>query len=134
MTLASRSDRFVAQILDSVFAITPLIVVMFLPEAFAELLILPALGFCVGYVIFADALPGGQSYGKRMLGIVVVDKRSGRPCSAWQSFLRNSMLGLLGFFDWVFILGDRHQRLGDMAASTIVVDEVPPRAAQVQYQ
>lgn len=137
MTLASRSDRFIAQILDGVVSIVPIIALAILgpvlPEAFTELLFLPALIFCLGYVMFADALPGGQSYGKRILGIAVVDQRSGRPCSAWQSFLRNLLLGILGFFDWVFIFGDPHQRLGDKAAGTIVVDEVPPRAAQMHY-
>jgi uncharacterized RDD family membrane protein YckC len=69
-----------------------------------------------------------------MLDIAVVDRRSGRPCSAGQSFLRNLLLALLGFFDWVFILGERHQRLGDKVAGTIVVDVVPARVAQVHYQ
>jgi uncharacterized RDD family membrane protein YckC len=135
MTIASRSDRFMAQLFDGVFAVAPMIglaiFAAMLPEGLqplAEALFLPALVFCVGYVIFADALPGGQSYGKRMLGIAVVDQRSGRPCSAWQSFVRNVLLAILGFFDWIFIIGERHQRLGDKAAGTIVIDEVPPRA------
>jgi hypothetical protein len=44
-------------------------------------------------------------------------------------FVRNLLLAILGFFDRIFILGERHQRPGDKAAGTIVVDEVPPRAA-----
>jgi uncharacterized RDD family membrane protein YckC len=135
MTLASRSDRFIAQLLDGAFAITPLIGLAifgpFLPEAVTALVYLPTLILCLGYIIFADALPGGQSYGKQMLGIAVVDRRSGRPCSVWQSFVRNVLLSILGILDWVFILGDRHERLGDKAAGTIVVDEVPARAPAV---
>jgi uncharacterized RDD family membrane protein YckC len=141
MTIASRSDRFVAQLIDSAFAIAPVITLAIfaavLPDALkslAELLFLPALLLCGAYIIFADALPGGQSFGKQMLGIAVVDQQSGRPCSAWQSFVRNVLLAFLGFLDWVFILGERHQRLGDKAAGTIVIDQVPPRPAPVAYQ
>jgi uncharacterized RDD family membrane protein YckC len=141
MIIASRADRYIAQIIDSVVAVVPMLVVAILsailPEALAAvfaMLFVPAALFIIGYVIFADSLPGGQSYGKRVMGIAVVDQQSGRPCSAWQSFVRNLLLGILGFFDWIFILGDQKQRLGDKAAGTIVVDVVPARVGQVRYQ
>ena len=35
--------------------------------------------------------------------------------------MRNFLLALLGIIDWIFIFGDTRQRLGDMAANTIVV-------------
>jgi uncharacterized RDD family membrane protein YckC len=73
------------------------------------------------YVLFSDALPNGQSLGKRVLGIAVVDAVSKRPCTAVKSFVRNITLVFLGIIDWVFIFGDKRQRLGDMLASTIVV-------------
>ena len=50
-----------------------------------------------------------------------VDANSGAPCSFWQSFIRNLLLAVLGPIDWIFIFGERHQRLGDKAAGTIVV-------------
>lgn len=77
----------------------------------------------VGYALFADALPGGQSLGKRLLAIRVVDEKSGAACSYWQSFVRNLVLGMLNFIDWLFIFGLRRQRLGDLAARTIVVNK-----------
>ena len=80
-----------------------------------------ALALCVGYYLLADALPGGQSYGKRMLGMVVLDARTGAPCRVWQALVRNLTLALLGPLDWIFVFGARNQRLGDMAARTIVV-------------
>ncbi len=80
-----------------------------------------ALLFSVGYYLFADGLAGGQSIAKRWLGMAVVDARSGAPCTFWQSFVRNLLLAILGPLDWLFIFGGRHQRLGDKAASTIVV-------------
>jgi uncharacterized RDD family membrane protein YckC len=76
---------------------------------------------CLSHYPFADALPGGQSLGKRALGTAVVDARTGLPCGPWQSFVRNLLLGILGPLDWVFIFGSRHQRLGDLAARTIVI-------------
>jgi uncharacterized RDD family membrane protein YckC len=103
-------------------------------ETLAGMLWLPALLFCLAYIIFSDALPEGQSLGKRVMGIAVVDRRTGRPCTAWQSFLRNVLLAILGFFDWIFIFGERHQRLGDMAAGTIVVEAWSVGVPQIQYQ
>jgi hypothetical protein len=72
---------------------------------------------------FADALDDGQSIGKRWLGIRVVDDITNAPCTFGQSFIRNLLLAVLGPIDWIFIFGERRQRLGDKAAGTIVVDE-----------
>lgn len=139
MILASRSSRLLGQALDAIIAILPFFGAGFIdsvaPE-FAEtlgFLWLAAMLFCLSYLFFADALPGGQSFGKRMLGIAVVDERSGRPCSLGQSFARNFALAILGFLDWIFIFGQRHQRLGDKAANTIVVN-VERASAGIRYQ
>jgi uncharacterized RDD family membrane protein YckC len=35
--------------------------------------------------------------------------------------VRNILLSILGPIDWIFIFGERRQRLGDKAAGTIVV-------------
>jgi len=126
MNLASRTERLFAQMIDSIVALMLLFALAFLsslaPEGIAWLFGLSGLLLFIGYLLFADSLPDGQSYGKRMIGIAVVDRRTGAPCSPWQSFLRNLLLSVLGFFDWVFIFGQNHQRLGDMAAGTIVVE------------
>jgi uncharacterized RDD family membrane protein YckC len=135
MILASRGSRLGAQILDSFIAFVPLFGVAILAGAapgLFEVLLVPAILLVPLYILFADAFPGGQSYGKRLVGIAVVDKWSGAPCTAWQSFLRNVLLAVLGFFDWVFIFGEKHQRLGDMAAETIVV-EAATVGAHLQY-
>jgi uncharacterized RDD family membrane protein YckC len=55
------------------------------------------------------------------LDIRVVDAESRRPCSFGQSFIRNVCLSALGPIDWLFIFGERRQRLGDRAAGTNVV-------------
>lgn len=129
MILAPRSSRLVAEIIDAITAVSPILALGAIasagyepiPEA-ASGVWLSALVFCVGYFLFADALPGGRSFGKALLGIAVIDQRTGVPCSAGQSFVRNLLLSACGFFDWIFIFGERRQRLGDMAAQTIVVE------------
>lgn len=129
MNLASRSERLFAQIVDGLIALLPVagvgLVVLSVPslsDLTAGWMFIAAILACASYVIFADALPGGQSIGKRALGIAVVDGATGRPCSVGQSFVRNLLLAILGFFDWIFILGETRRRLGDMAAGTLVVD------------
>jgi uncharacterized RDD family membrane protein YckC len=72
------------------------------------------------YLLLADGVAAGQSLGKRLLGVVVVDVRTQKPCSLEQSLLRNACLGL-GALDLVFILGGGTQRLGDTLAHTVVV-------------
>lgn len=133
MNLASRWARLLARIADALAAFAPFVVlVLRSPAEPAPTTVgawLMALLFGIGYVFLADALPGGQSFGKRMLGIAVVDPRTGYPCSAGQSFLRNLPLAVLGFLDWVFIFGERRQRLGDMVAGTLVVRAAPFGAA-----
>jgi uncharacterized RDD family membrane protein YckC len=65
--------------------------------------------------------PTYASRTKRVLGMVVLDAKTGAPCRVWQALVRNLTLALLGPLDWLFIFGARHQRLGDMAAGTVVV-------------
>jgi uncharacterized RDD family membrane protein YckC len=78
-------------------------------------------GFALGllYFLFSDALPNGQSIGKRLLNIRVIHKDTMHPCSLFQSFLRNVTFPL-GILDWAFIFFGSHRRLGDFIASTIV--------------
>ena len=122
--LASRPQRLAAQFLDGLVAGAPALaalLIMFLsPRASIVMFIVAAL-FGALYTLFADGLEGGQSIGKRVLGLRVVSMATGAPCTFGQSFLRNLLLMILGPIDWVFIFGERHQRLGDKAAGTIVV-------------
>jgi uncharacterized RDD family membrane protein YckC len=123
VVLASRGNRLLAQLVDGVVAAVP----FYLGTAFVTFSVtLSGVAFTIGalwfgfYYLFADGLSGGQSLGKRWLGMHVVDEKTGAPCTFWQSFIRN-FLQVLGPLDWIFIFGDKHQRLGDKAAGTIVV-------------
>jgi uncharacterized RDD family membrane protein YckC len=139
MPLASRSARLLAQLLDGIIAFSPRLALEIATimnerlEPMLNPLITPGLYFFLAYYLFADALPGGQSVAKRMLGIAVVDRTTGQPSSLWQSFVRNALLGVLSMLDWIFIYGRNRQRLGDMAANTLVVQAASVRQP-VAYQ
>jgi uncharacterized RDD family membrane protein YckC len=88
--------------------------------------------FCTYYGYFAafEALWNGQTPGKRAIGLRVI-AASGRPLSVHEAVLRNVVriadqlpgvyaVGILSVF-----LTARHQRLGDLAAGTVVVHERP---------
>jgi uncharacterized RDD family membrane protein YckC len=127
--LATLGERFAGQFIDSIFAILAMVVGA-IPIAFSETIgsITMVGGLVLGYLylLFADGFSGGQSYGKRAMKIAVVDVSSGQPCTFMKSFIRNILLSLLGIIDWVFIFGAKRQRLGDMAANTIVIKERGP--------
>ena len=122
--LASRLQRLAAQFLDGLVAGAPALAaflfMFLLPRAGIAMLLVATL-FGVLYTLLADGLEGGQSIGKRMLGLRVISMATGAPCTFGQSFLRNLLLMILGPIDWIFIFGERHQRLGDKAAGTIVI-------------
>jgi uncharacterized RDD family membrane protein YckC len=116
--LASLNDRFFAQLIDSFIYIGILILpVIILPESLAWV------GFILGvfYLLFSDALHGGQSLGKKVFQISVVHMTSRKPCTPMQSLIRNLPLAFLGIIDWMFIFSEKRQRLGDKLANTIVV-------------
>ena len=122
--LASLPQRLAAQFLDGLVAAAPpaaAFLLTFVMHDTGIVLIVLACLFAFFYTLLADGMEGGQSYGKRLVGIRVVSMQTGAPCSFGQSFIRNLLLMILGPIDWIFIFGDRRQRLGDKAAGTIVV-------------
>lgn len=124
MTLAPRSDRVTGQIIDGVIAVGPFLLILAFRESFGAIgtiLVQLSMLFAVAHYFICDALPNGQSYGKRIMNMRVIDEDSGRPCSFFQSAVRNFSLGLLGPLDWIFIFGEKRQRLGDKMMGTIVV-------------
>jgi uncharacterized RDD family membrane protein YckC len=118
--LAGVGQRFTAQFIDGLVAVA-------FGAAFyyaAQLLSLPLEFWVIGYVLyllFCDAMPSGQSLGKKLTKIAVVHNVSNAPCTYLQSFVRNSSLLILSILDAIFILGKSKRRLGDYLASTKVV-------------
>ena len=86
------------------------------------------IGFFViyfGYFIFFEHLMNGQTIGKRILGLRVIQE-NGEPADFFQilirGFLRSSVdMMYVGVF--IILFSKKHKRLGDMAAGTIVICE-----------
>lgn len=83
----------------------------------------------LAYGFFKDGMKGGQSLGKRTVGLMVVRLRDNRPCTYGSSALRALVMLALGFVPilGVFIepvvtlFADDGRRLGDRAAETQVI-------------
>ena len=104
---ASLGERFVAQSIDSVLPFgLGLILVNIgnhfdIPDGYS---IIFAFIVCIVIMLTWDALPNGQSLGKRILKISAVDYETGKPCSLKQSIFRNLILitPIIGYIDIAF--------------------------------
>ncbi len=141
-TLAGRFSRFLALALDTVITTTLTMVVALATVALTVVLSLAvkSTGFGAsfffiaqffvdwGYMLFFEWLWNGQTIGKRVLGLRVIQE-SGVRVGGYASLLRNLVrpidkLPLFYLVGGLFSLfSKRQQRLGDVLAGTIVVQE-----------
>ncbi len=77
---------FVCAYFIGVIISVPMTFVPFMNQFFNAQLAMPII------VLFKDALFNGRGFGKNLMGLQVVDARTGRPCSISQSFKRNVIL------------------------------------------
>lgn len=120
LKLAPLTSRFVAKLIDVILlnsAYWSIYIMFGFKTESTFLVFLFLLVFVLGDTFFK-----GQSFGKRIMSITVIDRNDNSYCSRWQSFLRNTLL-ILGILDIGFIFGKNKQRLGDIAAQTIVVND-----------
>lgn len=135
---AGLGSRFAAQLLD-LLVLTAILVAVGLAgiglavatgQAVPGLLVFVVLGFASfwAYWILPEALWSGQTVGKYVLHLRVIDARGG-PITGGQAVIRN-LLRVVDFLPWSYALGTivmfgtvRSQRLGDLAAGTIVIRE-----------
>jgi uncharacterized RDD family membrane protein YckC len=121
--LAKTGSRYVAQIVDQIigFGLSFIVLLLGINAGIALLL---SIAIYVSYIMFNDAMPNGQSLGKKLFSIKVVNKTSGKNCSLSESFLRNitTIIPFLAFIDAMMILGRKKQRIGDRFANTIVIN------------
>jgi uncharacterized RDD family membrane protein YckC len=123
--MASTGSRYIAQLVDQIVAvglafIMSYIVTMFGFEGLGLALVIISY---IGYFLFNDAMPNGQSIGKKLLSIKVVNKLDGKDCTLVESFLRNitTIIPFVAVLDMIMMFGNKRQRLGDRIADTIVV-------------
>jgi uncharacterized RDD family membrane protein YckC len=143
LELAGLGSRFVAQVIDWLVKAGALLIVWFLgmlvvallfpvKEEFSKIVIvLVASGIWAlgtGYDIYFEVRHNGQTPGKRRAGIRVI-RDNGAPVDFRSSCVRN-LLCIADFLPFGYLLGamvvilsSRAQRLGDMAAGTLVVRE-----------
>jgi len=88
------------------------------------------------YKLLFEALWNGQTIGKRVVGIRVV-QANGMPVTFLQVVIRN-FLRVVDFLPFYYLIGSvcvlatgRRQRLGDLAAGTVVVRDRPAEAPVV---
>ena len=142
-SLATVGSRFLAVAIDTIIQIACAIVLLLVvalgiwatgslgltarPWVLAVLVIG---GFVIYYGYFAvfETVWNGQTPGKRLIGLRVIHA-SGRPISAWEAILRN-VVRLVDQMPAIYAIGivsvfvtERSQRLGDLAAGTVVVHE-----------
>ncbi len=86
-------------------------------------------GWSLFYYLLRDGFGRGQSWGKKICGLMVVNLDDNRPCDKGKSFVRNIVLWLLNalaglsIVEFILILvHDKGYRLGDMLARTQVID------------
>jgi uncharacterized RDD family membrane protein YckC len=147
-TIATLGSRFLALGIDTLLQ-AGAVLVTFLPIVGLRLLagglgttvgtwilalwLLVAFTIYYGYFVFFEARWSGQTPGKRWVGLRVIHA-SGRPITTYEAILRNLVrvadqlpgiyaVGILAVF-----LSERSQRLGDLAADTVVVHEQPVEA------
>ena len=146
--LASAGSRFLAIAIDTLIQSGALLLLVLLAvattRAFSRsggawvLAILLFAGFVLYYGYFAvfEALWNGQTPGTRAIRLRVITT-SGRPITFYDSLLRN-LLRIVDQLPGFYAVGlvavfftERNQRLGDLAADTVVVAEQPIEQTQV---
>jgi uncharacterized RDD family membrane protein YckC len=139
LILAGLGSRFIATLIDLTFKGLLILVAYLLASLLGDLGIALAsvLTFAIyfGYDIAFEMLAGGRTPGKRWTGLRVL-RDDGRPIDLLSSVIRNVVRLVDGLpFSYLpamvsILVTRRNQRLGDLAASTIVVREPRRREAR----
>jgi uncharacterized RDD family membrane protein YckC len=149
---APLGKRVVAYLVDSAIAFLPMIILSlpFVSQLGTSItggfyfdsplmipIILIGLGWSLIYYLLRDGFGSGQSWGKKMMGLMVVNLTDNSPCSKGKSAIRN-VIGLLIalVLSWIPVINSlsslvepivaishgKGHRIGDMLAKTQVID------------
>lgn len=143
--LASAGSRFLALAIDTALQIGGFVALglvallasyarVTLPSVFGTwalaIVVLLAFTLYYGYFALFEMLWNGQTPGKRLVHLRVITT-SGRPITPYAALIRN-LLRIVDQLPFVYTVGliavfftERNQRLGDLAADTVVVHEQP---------
>lgn len=91
-------------------------------------MVIAELFFIVGYTVLLEGYWNGQTVGKKVFDIRVVNADDGRPISVEEAVLRN-VVRIVDFLPVFYVVGiaavlltQSNQRLGDLAGNTVVVN------------
>jgi uncharacterized RDD family membrane protein YckC len=150
LTLAGIGSRFASAVVDGIIEVVILVALSLLlvgggsigltPEngGFAvALYTVAAFLVIVGYDVAFEVLNSGRTPGKRLNGLRVV-REGGEPVTFVSSSIRN-ILRIIDILPLVYLVGcvsilvsSRNQRIGDLAAGTLVVRERKPAPPAVR--
>lgn len=124
--LAPISKRYIAQGIDQIFGVSIWISIQLLLGNSNTSGVLGLLTY-VAYIALNDAMPNGQSIGKKLFKIKVVSAETGKSCNIKESLKRNvtTCIPVVCLIDGLMIFDSRRQRLGDKWAKTLVVKTKP---------
>jgi len=101
------------------------------------LAIIVVIGWAIFYSLIRDGFGAGQSWGKKICGLMVVNLNTNEPCNKVQSLVRNVFALLISVgLSWVPVINglsslvepivalvhEKGQRVGDMVGNTQVID------------
>ena len=119
---ASFGRRLVAFIIDSVIVAIPYIVLF---EILGKVGYALGVAIAIGYFVYFEGGPTGQTWGKRALGIRVYDFREGGPIGYGRGFIRyigKILAAIPCYLGYFWMLWDREkQAWQDKIATTVVV-------------
>jgi uncharacterized RDD family membrane protein YckC len=133
LTLAGVGSRFASAIVDIIIqsliiAALTIVVAVAGPGFGGAVFAIVSFVVVFGYDVAFEVLASGRTPGKRMNGLRVV-RSEGQPVDLVTSVIRN-LLRIVDFLPASYLVGiisivvtDRNQRLGDLAAGTLVVRE-----------
>jgi uncharacterized RDD family membrane protein YckC len=81
--------------------------------------------FFLFYLLFRDGFTSNGSIGKRISGIILIQKKKRRPCGVFRSLLRNItwLIPPLNFIDLLIVLfSGRGKRIGDSFGGTEIIE------------
>ncbi|MBU7570816.1 MAG: RDD family protein [Flavobacterium sp.] len=123
MTEVSKLNRFLGLIIDGIIAYIPMFVFAFI-AALAGVGLIYYIGWLlgVGYTLLRDALPGGQSIGKKIMKYAAVKQDGSSLEGDYATSATRNVTLFIPLLDLILVLIDK-PRLGDDLAKTKVVNK-----------
>jgi len=125
--LALRTNRVMAYLIDTFYVfcgVLAISIIAFSVKADYDIIFVITVLPYWGYTLVKDALPNGQSFGKKSMNIKVISSVTAKNCTVIQSIIRNvvNCIPFINIADALYAGKYQRQRIGDILARTIVID------------